>query len=116
MRNKGNNEMRPIKRVLAGLFALSLLYDRGVIRRGDRAGWLEPYTAFSVVAGVLYTLAGVWAVDRKAAVLAFWCFVASGTPMIWGDLERYLERVANGERALISLEAKWNREAQERRR
>jgi hypothetical protein len=93
--------------VAVGLFALSLLYDRGVIRRGDRQGWLEPYTAFSVVAGVLYTLAGVWAVDRKAAVLTFWAFVASGTPMIAGDLERYLERARNGERVLISLEAKY---------
>lgn len=99
--------MRPIRRVLAGLFALSLLYDRGVIRRGDRAGWLEPYTAFTVVAGVLYTLAGVWMVDRKAAALTFWAFVASGTPMILGDLERYLERARNGDAALQELEGKY---------
>lgn len=99
--------MRRFKWVVVILFGISLLYDRGVIRRGDRAGWLEPYTAFTVVAGVLYTLAGVWAVDRKAAVLTFWAFVASGTPMILGDLERYLERVRNGERVLVNLEAKY---------
>ena len=93
--------------VAMGLFGLSLLYDRLVIQRGDRQGWLEPYTAFSVVAGGLYTLAGVWGVDRKAAVLAFWMFVFSGTPMIAGDIERYLERARNGERALIRLEAKY---------
>jgi len=100
-------EMRRFRWVTAILFGASLLYDRGVIRRGERQGWLEPYTALTVVAGVLYTLAGVWTVDRKAAVLAFWMFVASGTPMIAGDLERYLERVRNGERVLINLEARY---------
>ncbi len=92
--------------IFGGLFLASLLYDRLIIRRGERHGWLEPYTAFTVVAGVLYTLAGVWAVDRKAAVLVFWAFVCSGAPMIAGDLERYLERVQNGDRVLISLEAR----------
>ena len=91
----------------AGLFILSLLYDRLVIRRGDRQGWLEPFTAFSVVAGVLYTLAAVWAFDRRAARAAFWAFVASGTPMILGDLERYLERARNGDAALQELEGKY---------
>lgn len=90
-----------------GLLGLaSVLYDRLVIRRGDRNGWLEPYTAFTVVAGVLYTLVGVWAVDRKAAVVTFWAFVFSGAPMIAGDVERYLERVRNGDNALVLLEAK----------
>ncbi len=98
--------MKRIGSVFSGLFVLSLLYDRLVIRRGERHGWLEPYTALTVVAGVLYTLAGVWAVDRKAAILAFWAFVCSGTPMIIGDLERYLERVQNGDRILVSLEGK----------
>ena len=92
--------------IYAGLGIASVLYDRLVIRRGERSGWLEPYTAFTVVAGVLYTLAGVWAVDRKAAVITFWAFVFSGAPMIVGDLERYLERVRNGDKALVLLEAK----------
>lgn len=102
MRGQGNG-----KGIFVALFGLSLLYDRLVIRRGDRQGWLEPFTALTVVVGVLYTLAGVWAVDRKAAVLVFWAFVASGTPMILGDLERYLERVRNGDAALQGLEGKY---------
>lgn len=88
------------------LLVTSLLYDRAVIRRGDRQGWLEPFTALTVVFGVLYTLTAVWAVDRKAAVKVFWAFVFSGTPMILGDLERYLERVRNGDDALVSIAAK----------
>ncbi len=92
-----------------GLFVLSLAYDRLVIRRGDRAGWLEPYTALTVVAGVLYTLIGVGMVDRKAAVKTFWAFVFSGTPMIIGDVERYLERARNGDSALDSLAAKYGK-------
>ena len=95
--------------IYGGLFVASLLYDRAIIRRGERQGWLEPYTALTVVAGVLYTLAGVWAVDRKAAVLTFWAFVFSGSPMIIGDLERYLERVRNGEAALEHLAARHGR-------
>lgn len=87
------------------LILLSLVYDRGVIRRGDRAGWLEPYTALTVVFGVLYTLLGVWLLDRKSAVQVFRAFVFSGAPMIVGDLERYLERVRNGDSALAHLEA-----------
>ncbi len=95
--------MKRISGVFGGLFVLSFLYDRLVIWRGERQGWLEPYTALTVVAGVLYTLVGVWAVDRKAAVLAFWAFVCSGSPMIIGDLERYLERARNGDSALAEL-------------
>lgn len=91
------------------LLLTSLLYDRAVIRRGERQGWLEPFTALSVVVGVLYTLLGVWLVDRRAAVTVFWAFVFSGTPMILGDLERYLERVRNGDDALSSLVAKHGR-------
>lgn len=92
--------------IFSGLFLISLVYDRLVIRRGDRHGWLEPFTALTVVAGVLYTLAGVWAVDRRAAVKVFWAFAFSGTPMIVGDLERYLERVRNGDLALAYLAAR----------
>ena len=92
--------------IFSGLFVISLVYDRIVIRRGDRQGWLEPFTALTVIAGVLYTLAGVWAVDRRSAVRVFWAFVFSGTPMILGDLERYLERVRNGDSALAYLAAR----------
>lgn len=88
------------------LFLISVAYDRLVIRRGDKQGWLEPFTALTVVAGVLYTLIGVWAVDRKAAVKVFWAFAFSGAPMIVGDLERYLERVRNGDSALAYLAAR----------
>ena len=101
--NKTNRAKRTVS-IYVVLGCTSVLYDRLVIRRGERNGWLEPFTAFTVVAGVLYTLAGVWAVDRKAAVLAFWAFVCSGAPMIAGDLERYLERVRNGDKALVLLE------------
>ena len=87
------------------LFLTSLLYDRAVIRRGDKQGWLEPFTALSVVIGVLYTLAGA-AIDRKAAARVFLAFVFSGAPMILGDLERYLERVRNGDAALVDLASK----------
>jgi hypothetical protein len=97
------------------LFLISLVYDRGVIRRGDRQGWLEPFTALTVVAGVLYTLLGVWAVDRKAAVKVFWAFAFSGTPMIVGDLERYLERVRNGDSALAYLAARHGKGGEEGR-
>jgi len=96
-----------VKVIYAVLFVCSLLYDRLIIRRGERQGWLEPYTAWTVVAGVLYTLAGVWAVDRKAAVKTFWAFVFSGVPMIVGDVERYLERVRNGDSALENLAARY---------
>lgn len=99
------NSVKPA--AYATLFILSLLYDRLIIRRGDRQGWLEPYTALTVVAGVLYTLAAVWAFDRRAARAAFLAFVASGTPMIIGDLERYLERARNGDAALQELEGKY---------
>lgn len=92
--------------IFSGLFLISLVYDRMVIRRGDRQGWLEPFTALTVVSGVLYTLAGVWAVDRRSAIRVFWAFVFSGTPMILGDLERYLERVRNGDSALAYLAAR----------
>lgn len=97
------------KRSYILLFFVSLLYDRGVIRRGNRQGWLEPFTALSVVLGVVYTLIGVWSVDRKAAGKAFRAFAFSGLPMIAGDLERYLERVRNGDSALAALEERYGK-------
>lgn len=100
---------------LSTLFLISLIYDRLVIRRGDKQGWLEPFTALTVVVGVLYTLAGVWAVDRKAAVKVFWAFAFSGAPMIVGDLERYLERVRNGDSALAYLAARHGKGCEDER-
>lgn len=97
------------KYAYCGLFLMSFLYDRTVIRQGNRQGWLEPYTALTVVIGVLYTLAGVWTTDRKAARKVFWAFVFSGTPMIYGDLERHLERVRNGDSALLTLATRYGK-------
>jgi hypothetical membrane protein len=69
--------------VLAGLILFGVIYNRKVQELGDdKEGHLSLYVAF----GVFVTLVGVFFIDQRAAVIALICFIASGTPMIIGDL------------------------------
>jgi len=79
--------------VLFGLFAFGVLFNQA-INWARRSGWMEPYTAFWVAAGVLVTIAGIALVDTlidwNAGITSLICFAASGTPMILGDAARYV--------------------------
>lgn len=66
-----------------------LAYNSLVNYLGER---LHGYTALMVAGGVLVTLAGAAMISWQAAGLVLACFVASGTPMILGDIARTVER------------------------
>ncbi len=75
--------------VLVGLLVLGIGYN-GLVGHLERTGMARGYTAFLVVAGVLFTLLGVGlatSVETAAIVLA--CFGASGLPMIIGSMRRH---------------------------
>lgn len=80
---------RLIGAVLAGLFFFGLAYN-ALMHYLD--GKKDGYTAFLVVAGVLITLGGAALISWQAAVLCLVCFVASGIPMIVGDIYRAIKR------------------------
>jgi hypothetical protein len=77
--------------VLVGLHAVSWGYN-AMVAWFSRNGYSDGYTAIQVVVGVLYTLAGLALVMRVEDVLLV-CggFIASGIPMIIGDLARYVK-------------------------
>lgn len=76
--------------VIGGLALFGLIYN-ALVEDFERRGWAMGYTAFLVVLGTLFTLAGAglligW--RNAAKVLA--CFGASGFPMIVGSVGRYV--------------------------
>lgn len=91
--------------VLISLFLFGALFAVLVWVLGRRK---EGYTALFVAAGVLITLAGVAVIDWRAAVLCLVCFIASGTPMIVGNVGQYIWK---REQALRSIREEAQRDA-----
>lgn len=75
--------------VVGVLVGAGVLYNQ-LVGWMSRKGFLEPYMALAVVGGVLMTLGGVAVLDWRAALLAFLCFAASGAPMVFGSMGRFL--------------------------
>lgn len=74
--------------VAFGLVMFGLAFNGLMERMGERKAG---YTSLFVVAGVVVTLAGVAIVDWQAALLCASGFVASGTPMVIGDVARAIQ-------------------------
>lgn len=75
--------------VLEALFIGGVAYNAFVAWL-EREGRDRGFTALLVVIGVLITLVGyACIIGIKHALLAFFCFAASGTPMIIGSVWRY---------------------------
>ena len=73
--------------IISALFFFGVCYNAFIAFLGSRK---RGYTALLVAFGSAVTLAGVAALDLQAAILTLACFVASGTPMILGDIHRYI--------------------------
>ncbi len=80
--------------VLGGLMGFGVWYDRFVCRLEEQE--IEGYRAVMVVGGVAATGVGFAMIMRsmELGVVLLMCFVASGLPMIVGNIRRYLERRA----------------------
>lgn len=85
----------PLYWVAMILFVVSLAFNELVGLVNIRTKGVHPLAAAEVALGTIYTLGGVWLVDGDC--ISIWtllfCFVASGTPMIAGDVFRWLGRV-----------------------
>lgn len=75
--------------VFSALFVFAVIYDL-VVGWAEDKGYIEGVVSLFVVFGVGMTLIGVAFLDFDAALLSFYAFVASGIPMIFGSLRRYV--------------------------
>lgn len=93
-----NDPDKPRKPLTVYVFLgiISVFYNRWIDGRPDK--FMEKWTWATVVGGVLYTLGGVWLLDRRAAKLTFTAFCWSGAAMALGDIRRYVVRCRNGYR------------------
>jgi uncharacterized membrane protein YraQ (UPF0718 family) len=82
-------DWRLIAALLAGLLFFGIAYDVLVTRLAHRK---DGYTALLVVGGVLVTLGAMALVSWQCALLTLGFFVASGTPMIIGDIVRSIRQ------------------------
>lgn len=78
--------------VLGTLFGFGIAYNYFVSRL-NRRGWSEGYTAMLVVVGVSITVIGSIAmIGMTNALYMLAAFVASGLPMIAGDVLRHVRK------------------------
>ena len=84
----------PIALVMLILFSMSILFNEAVGKINDVSEGQHPLAAVAVAVGVLYTILGAWMVDGDCMSIwtIAWAFLASGSPMIAGDILRWLER------------------------
>ncbi len=77
--------------VYVGLIAISWVHDEIINLVNDATGGKSPWTAFFVVAGVLYTILAAYLIDGPQINVwtLLFCFAASGLPMTIGDVVRY---------------------------
>lgn len=90
-------DWRLIGAVFFGLFCFGCGYAALTAWIGDRK---QGYTSLMVVGGVLVTLLGVALVSWPSALLTAGAFIASGTPMIVGEIVTYKRREAEALRRM----------------
>jgi hypothetical protein len=76
--------------ILAALVIAGVVYDRYIVDIIERQHPPLGVTAWEVVGGVLFTLAGfAFLAGLEMFLLALLCFAASGIPMILGSRARH---------------------------
>lgn len=80
----------PLSLMLLILFSGSILYNEAVATVNVKSKGDYPLAAAAVAVGVMYTLFAAWLVDGTCMSIwtILWCFVASGSPMLAGDVFR----------------------------
>lgn len=103
----GQFETTTLAWVLAGLFLFGVGYNWFVAWL-ERDGRDRGYTAILVVAGVAITVIGFGHLaGTEAAIAIFYCFSASGTPMIVGSIWRHVSQRAREEKQLLDCAKRW---------
>ncbi len=84
----------PLGWALVILLSGSIFFNEWVAMVNRRSNGDHPLAAAQVAVGVLYTITMAWAVDgeRIGIWTMLWCFVASGSPMLVGDVARWIGR------------------------
>lgn len=79
--------------LISALIAVLVVFGIGynaVIARAERKHYLEGFISLAVAVGVSITLGVVAIYDWRAAVTVLVGFAASGVPMIFGSIMRYI--------------------------
>src|SRR3972149_9255178 len=82
-------DWRLLGSVLFGLFCFGVLWNSLVDWLRERK---EGYVSLMVVGGVLVTLGGIAFISWPAAILGLAAFVASGLPMVIGEIVRTIQK------------------------
>ena len=80
-----------IMAVIWGLFSFGILFN-WLVGYLERNGYAEGYMGLIVAFGCLITIVGVGIIDYSAALLTLIAFIASGSPMIFGSIVRYIRK------------------------
>ena len=85
----------PLWIVLILLFIASIVFNEAVSIVNRITNGVHPLAAAEVAVGAIYTLFGSWlaGVKIETILVILLCFVASGIPMIIGDVVRWLRRI-----------------------
>jgi hypothetical protein len=86
--------------VLAILFVFGIAYNWAV-GQANRRGWSEGYMSLLVSMGCGMTLFGAAFISLPAAGIVLLCFMASGLPMIAGDISRYIRTRDAEKRSIV---------------
>lgn len=87
--------------VFGALFVFGIGYNT-LVAWLEHKGYIEGYLSLIVALGVAVTLGGVAILSIQAALIALFCFAASGTPMIIGSIWRYLQKREAEKYAMIA--------------
>lgn len=78
--------------VLLALFVFGFLFNRWIAKMGNK---IEGFVWLEVVIGSMVTLIGMGALDQLLGWNAFFigclAYAASGSPMIWGAVVRFID-------------------------
>lgn len=87
--------------VLGGLAVFGVLYNRWVGRL-EGQGHDRGYMGLIVSLGCFVTIVGYtyWTGSIVQGLMLLACFVASGAPMLWGSIARYVRQRAHEEQAM----------------
>lgn len=82
--------------VYIALVVVSLAYNQIVSYVNRETDGVHPLASLGVAIGVLYTIMGATIIDGTVinVMTLIWCFGASGTPMILGDVARWIFRLS----------------------
>jgi hypothetical protein len=98
--------------IILGLFVFGMGFDRFVNYLANQPGGHEGFTSLLVVVGVAITVIMLWPLIGAEAICYLAVgFAASGVPMVYGSVRRYMRQRAAEIEELQALQGEFHDEA-----